>query len=71
MATLYAMLLSYTSQTFAMDHFYNVMSAIPSLIYFQLSGISMLEINSEMLSKSFISFPVSTCSKHASEYRYS
>ena len=38
---------------FAKDQFYNVMLALPSLIYFQTSGKLMLEINSEMLSKSF------------------
>ena len=52
-------------------HFYNVMSALSSLTYFQISGISMLEINSEMVSKSFIIFPFSTqFFKHASDYGY-
>ena len=53
---------------FAKDHFYNVISALPSWTYFQISGKSMLEINSEMQSKSFIIFPLSTLSTHASEY---
>ena len=37
-------------------HFYNVMSALSTLTYFQISGISVLVINSEMLSKSFSTF---------------
>ena len=35
------------------------MSALPSYTYFQISGFSVLEINSEILSKSFIIFPFS------------
>ena len=42
---------------FAKDHFYNVMSALPTYTCFRISGISVLEINSEMPSKSFIIFP--------------
>ena len=45
-----------------MDHFYNVMVALTLLVYFQISAISMLEINSDILykkKKSFIVFPFS------------
>ena len=38
--------------------------------YFQISDKSMLEINSEMQSKSFTIFPLSTFSTHASENEY-
>ena len=55
---------------FAKGHFYNVLPALPSKTYFQTSGISMLEINSEMQSESFIIFPFSTFSTHALEYEY-
>ena len=52
-------------------YFYNVMSALLPLIYFIIiSSTSLLEFNSEILSKIFIVFSFSAFSKHASEYGY-
>ena len=48
---------------FAWGHFYDVMSALLSKTYFQITGKLMLEINSKMLSKSLIIFPFSTFGK--------
>ena len=36
---------------FARYHFYNFIKALPSLVYFQISFISVLEINLEIVSK--------------------
>ena len=51
-----------------MDHFYNVMVALTLLVYFQISAISMLEINSDILYKKKKFYCVSFL--HASEYGY-
>ena len=44
------------------------MLALLHILYFQISGSSVLEINSEILTKTFIIFSISTISKSASEY---
>ena len=46
------------------------MPALPSLDVVQISGTAVLEMNSEILPKTFTVFPFSTFSKLVSEYGY-